>query len=81
MDRLYNAVNALEAARSTLSSLGESSAAAALTGLEVYSIESAEVALDAVRRARVRTTDARLALVSAAQALELAATRPMRAVA
>lgn len=84
MDRLYNAVIALEAARSTLTTYGEDGAAAALRGLEVYSIESAEVALDAVRHAPVRTLEGRMALVDAAYALEFAASRhstKMRAVA
>lgn len=73
MDRFYNAVNALEAARSMLFNYGEHEAAATLQGLEVYSAESAEVALDAIRRVNVHAFESKCALIDAAGALEVAA--------
>jgi hypothetical protein len=72
MDRFHNAVNALEAARSTLFRHEDVRVAATIRGLEVYSTESAEVALDVIRRLDVRAFESKCAIIDAANALEIA---------
>jgi len=78
MDRFSNAINAIDAARSTLLTFGDARAAAALQGIEVYSVESARVALNTIRCLKPCSMEGGFALLDATQALEVATyQRPM----
>jgi len=72
MDRLQNAQASIEAARIALTQYGDREAAEVLRGVEVYSRETAEVALDTVQRMSPVTDAGQMARVDALCALEAA---------
>lgn len=74
-----NAAISLEAVRALLENEGQSEEARTLRGLEVTSPAGAEVALDALRSIRARTSDSHDALRYAIQACARAAYAPKNA--